>query len=100
MATTTTNGTAPTVADLSKQIDTLRRDLTDLTGTIADLGRSKSAELSDAARQKGVETAEYLGRRARDAQDQANQFVVNQPATALGLAAGAGFLIGYLSSRR
>lgn len=102
MAQTTTNGKPQdtTVADLSAQIEVLRKDLSELTGTIAGLGKTKSAELSEAARQKGAETVEFLSTRAREAQTQASSFVAQQPATALGIAAGAGFLVGFLSSRR
>ena len=104
MARATSNGTTTTdettIADLSKQIDVLRTDLSDLVGTLSALGISKSSELTDAAREKGEETAEYLALRAREAQAQAQQFITTQPATALGLAAGAGFLVGLLTSRR
>lgn len=109
MARASTNGSTKdvSVADLTSQIETLRKDLSDLTGTIADLGRSKKAELSDAAaqqvdaaRKKGIETADILGDHARDVQGQANDFVKSQPATALGIAAGVGFLVGLMSTRR
>lgn len=109
MARTNTNGSSSdvSVADLTDQIETLRKDLSDLTGTIADIGKTKKAQLADAAaqqvetaRQKGIETADLLGNHARDVQGQANDFVKSQPATALGIAAGVGFLVGLMSTRR
>lgn len=96
-----------TVADLTDQIDVLRRDLSALTGTMADLGKAKGSELTsaaaqqvDAAREKGAEAVEFASQRAKVAQHQANDFIQSQPATALGIAAGVGFLVGMMSTRR
>ncbi|MFT6676714.1 MAG: ElaB/YqjD/DUF883 family membrane-anchored ribosome-binding protein [Sulfitobacter sp.] len=109
MARASTNGSAKemTVADLNDQIETLRNDLSTLTGSIAELGKAKKSQLGDAAahqveiaRQKGLDAADALGHRAKDAQHQAEDFVKTQPATALGIAAGVGFLVGMMSSRR
>lgn len=104
-----TNGTEAetTISDLKEQIAILRSDLGELSGTIAGLGKSKSNELKDAtaqhaeaAREKGAEAAEFVSAQAKQAQTQANDFVKSQPGAALGIAAGFGFLVGYLSSRR
>lgn len=91
-----------TVDELSAQIETLRKDLSSLTETITELGREKKSELTDTARRKKAEAEaeEYISTQARDARDQATEFVSTQPATALGIAAGIGFLIGCLTSRR
>jgi ElaB/YqjD/DUF883 family membrane-anchored ribosome-binding protein len=109
MARASTNGSAKDVSveDLTNQIEILRKDLSDLTSTMSDMGKAKKAQLADAAaqqveaaRQKGIETADLLGSHARDVQGQANDFVKSQPATALGIAAGVGFLVGLMSTRR
>lgn len=109
MARTSANGSGKdaTVADLSAQIETLRKDLSALTGTINDLGKAKSSELKEAAsdrvemaREKGAEAAEAVTSRAKEVHEQANDFVKAQPATALGIAAGLGFLVGMLNARR
>jgi ElaB/YqjD/DUF883 family membrane-anchored ribosome-binding protein len=108
MANVTTNGTSSSdlkpssvsVEDLSKQIETLRKDLSKLTSSVADYGRGKADDLTTAARVKSAEAADELSARARDAQAQANQFITTQPGLALGIAAGAGFLVGLLTSRR
>ncbi|WP_069298394.1 DUF883 family protein [Neptunicoccus sediminis] len=110
MARTSANGSGKdaTVADLSAQIETLRKDLSALTGTINDLGKAKSAELTEAAtdrveaaaREKGAQTAQAVTDRAKEVHEQANDFVKSQPATALGIAAGLGFLVGMLNARR
>ncbi|MGJ8546552.1 MAG: DUF883 family protein [Sulfitobacter sp.] len=109
MARTSVNGSnaEPNLADLREQIDALRQDLHGLTGTIAEIGKAKGDKLSEAAnqqyeaaRQKGSEAADYARARARDVEHQARDFVNEQPTMALGIAAGAGFLVGMLSTRR
>lgn len=90
----------PTLQDLNNQISVLRRDMSSLTSTIADLSKSKAADLSSIAREKAAETADQIAARARAVQAQANDFVAAQPGTALGIAAGAGFLVGMMLSGR
>jgi len=102
MARLSTNGmdNDPSLAALSEQMGTLRADLAELANTVSAIGKHKSAEISEKARQTSAETAEYVAARAKEAHVRANDFVTTQPRTALGIAAGAGFLIGYLTSRR
>lgn len=90
----------PTVDDLSDQIKVLRKDISSLTGTIANLGKSKAAELTGTAREKTAETADEIAARARAMHAQANDFVTAQPGAALGIALGAGFLVGLMFSNR
>ncbi len=106
---TVSNGKSSEVAaaDLAEQIETIRTDLNHLTTLMTDLGKTKAADLSKAAREKvetakakGQESAEMLKGHASDLQDQAHDFVQRQPATALGVAAGIGFLVGFLSHRK
>ena len=94
-------------ADLSEQVETLRKDLASLTQTIADLGKAKGNEAVNAARAKvsdardhAADAAETARLQAMEFQDKADSFIKHQPATALGIAAGIGFLIGFLGSRR
>lgn len=93
--------------DVADQIATLRNDVNDLTRLIADLGKSKGDEISEAAQAKVDEMrdsarahAAAVSDQATALQGQANDFVRNQPATALGIAAGLGFLVGYMGSRK
>ena len=94
-------------SDLSAQIDTLRADLSTLTSTIADLAAAKgeyavsSAKAKvNSARDTVADQAETARLHALDLQDQANDFVHKQPGAALGIAAGMGFLVGFMSSRK
>ena len=64
-------------------------------------------EISEAAQAKVDELRETAASHAAAASDQAaalqgqaNDFVKNQPAAALGIAAGLGFLVGFMSSRK
>ncbi|PTX57070.1 ElaB/YqjD/DUF883 family membrane-anchored ribosome-binding protein [Litoreibacter ponti] len=93
--------------DVAAQLDTLRKDVSDLTSLIADLGKAKGGEISDAAKAKVDELHASARERAAAASDQAaalqgqaNDFIKNQPAAALGIAAGLGFLVGLMSSRK
>ncbi|MDW4499902.1 DUF883 domain-containing protein [Sulfitobacter sp. D35] len=97
----------PTTADLEAQIATLRDDLGTLTETLKGLGKAKKDELTElaalkaeVAKQKGSEAADAVVQQARDAEAQAREFVRTQPGTALGIAAGLGFLVGLMSARR
>jgi ElaB/YqjD/DUF883 family membrane-anchored ribosome-binding protein len=101
------SGNEATVADLTEEIQTLRDDLGSLTDTISELTKSKGNEVShiagrqvDAAQKKAAEAADFVNTRASDAQHQAENFVKEQPATALGIAAGLGFLVGMVGTRR
>lgn len=109
MATSTSGGSgkAPTVGDLAKQIETLQKDIGELTGLMAEMGKAQAARLGEEAearaqkmKQKGDEAASEAKAQAEHLHAQANDFIRTQPATALGIAAGIGFLIGLLMTRR
>jgi ElaB/YqjD/DUF883 family membrane-anchored ribosome-binding protein len=107
-STTTNSGTPETsIADLTAQIETLRKDLGILTDTITDYGKDKSNELqamaaerAKHAREKGREASDIVSARASDARHQAERYVTSKPVAALGIAAGIGFLVGLMSTRR
>ena len=103
------NGLSSTTSseDVAKQIAALQADIAALTETVGDYGKTKAAELRGAAkekgediRQKGEEHYEAMKGHAADLNAQANDFVAQKPAMALGIAAGVGFLVGMLSTRR
>jgi ElaB/YqjD/DUF883 family membrane-anchored ribosome-binding protein len=93
-------------ADVSEQIATLRRDISALTQTISDLTKSKGDEAVSTAKSKlsdvrdqAVEASETPRLMAMELQDKTDAFIKKQPAAALGIAAGVGFLAGFLGSR-
>ncbi len=95
------------VDDVTEQVAILRDDISALTSTIAKLMEDKSRQVAE----KGKETAEMaretVEARAADAADQArdakayvDDMVAKNPTGALAVAAGVGFLVGMLNSRR
>lgn len=93
--------------DLAAQVETLRQDLATLTHSISDLGKAKGDAAVNAAKAKmadvrdqAADTAETARLHAMELQGQADTFIKNQPAAALGIAAGVGFLVGFLGSRK
>lgn len=99
MAQTTTNSSA-SIEDLSVQIDALKHDIAAITQSLGDYGKAKQAELRDTARHTAQDLAETSKQRALQAQAEAENFVRTQPATALGIAAGLGFLVGMMTTRK
>lgn len=109
MVTKTMNGKNETAtpADLSAQIETLRADLGNLTQTIAGIGKAKGEEAADMTKAQlakvqaaATDQAEAARKHAVEMQGHANEFIRNQPAAAMGIAAGVGFLVGFMGSRK
>lgn len=93
--------------DVAEQIDNLRADIAKLSNAMAELGRAKGDEFrsyaktqADAARAKAHDGADYMRENAKMAYSKANDFVVERPAAALGIAAAVGFIIGHFSARK
>lgn len=104
MTTTTKNGFANandvSVEDLSKQINALKSDLATLTESVSDYTKSRTSEMTAAAKARAKEAAQTGRDKAIEAQQYTEDFIRTQPATALGIAAGLGFLIGMVTARR
>lgn len=94
-------------SDVTEQMAILRDDIRSLSETITELAQAKGVEMSQAAKDQvasaretanaGVDAAKQ---QAAQLQGQANDFVRDQPAVALGIAAGLGFLVGMLTTRK
>lgn len=80
---------APTIEDIAADLAALRADL-------AALVESKAAE----SRQSGVDLLDRLRADAERHGREAEAVVRSQPGTALGIAAGLGFLVGLMAARR
>ncbi len=98
--------TEPTTEDLARQMDALKGDLAKITETLGELGRAQGRALADdmraraeRARQEGERQAEYLQHRAEEMVDEAAEMVRRQPAMAMGIAAGIGFLVGMMTRK-
>lgn len=110
-STTPTKSEDITLDDLNAQMQTLKSDIAALTSAVGAYGKAKGAEAMDgakanarAAKELTADQIEALSAHAQklgqDLHNQADTFVKQQPATALGIAAGAGFLIGLLTARK
>ncbi|MEO8241391.1 MAG: DUF883 domain-containing protein [bacterium] len=94
---------AENVADFEAQIAALRADIARLSEVLAAMASTGSQNIQDAARQafadlkaKGEEAADQ----ATGAMDDVTDSVRRHPLQSLGIAAGAGMLIGLLMGRR
>jgi len=97
--------------ELSAQVDNLREDLSGLVGAVTDYGTAqgqRAAEQASGVARDAVghsqETSRKQARRfasqAGELQAQADDFVSRQPQVALGIAVGAGFLVGLWAARK
>lgn len=109
MATAKSTESSPQkdIERLTEQVATLRKDISGIVEALGDLGHSsrdaaverasrKAAELRDSGQEHlhaAQHRAEDLGRQATDA-------VRHQPAAAVGLAVGLGFLLGFMTGRK
>ncbi len=89
-----------TVEDLSIQMSILKDDIAALTGSVSDYSKTKARDAKDQARTTAHDYAEAGKEKAVEAQQNAEAFIRTQPATAMGIAAGVGFLVGLIAARR
>jgi len=85
--------------ELSRQLSALREDMAQLaklvTGIAGRRGHSMAADIAEGFN----EAEQYVARKSRTAEAQLEGSVVANPLLAIGLAAGAGLLIGALARR-
>lgn len=93
--------------DLRRQLEALRADLASVTSTLAEIGKHKgdavAGSLRDGASKifaAGEEKAGQMAHAAGDIYAEYSEMTRRNPATALGIAAGVGFIVGLLLSRR
>ncbi|WP_292019050.1 DUF883 domain-containing protein [Maritimibacter sp. UBA3975] len=108
--TTTTagrNGMDKDVKDLQAQIEQLKGDVSELTTTLRDVGNSTAAEYKTRAKKTAKKARAKGQKAAQDAQDSAAAYyrtaegqVRENPAAAVGIAAGVGFMVGLFLSRK
>ncbi|KIN62939.1 DUF883 domain containing protein [Sulfitobacter noctilucicola] len=94
------NKTDISVEDLSKQIELLKSDIAGLTSSVSEYTVAKGTAAKDTAKAKAEELAAAGKDKALEAQLHTEEFIRTQPATALGIAAGVGFLVGMITARR
>lgn len=115
-----TNGKAAEadLVALQKQIASLKEDLSNITATLGDYGKHQSLSTLDSAKAQAetmraqtlaklealtaqaATQLEAMRAQAGNVATQADTFVKERPATAVGIAAGIGFALGLLTARR
>ncbi|MBL4916680.1 DUF883 family protein [Szabonella alba] len=96
-----------TYEEMKEQFAVLKADLEVLGTKMADAGRESARDVYRRARRTGrravsaaEEGVDYVGTQFDDTLTRAENFTRERPGTALGLAAGAGFLLAMMLSRR
>ena len=107
MAHAAKNHKTNSTEELHAQLLTLKSDVSDLAQTMRAIGVERKDDVKaaashhvDAMQQKGKDTLESLQKSAVSAGAQAEQSVRDHPAAAIGIAAGLGFLVGLVASRK
>jgi ElaB/YqjD/DUF883 family membrane-anchored ribosome-binding protein len=97
----------PTAEELPQQIDALRADVAAIAETLQGLGlaagQAGAEGMKDRARQARAGTEariEEMHARLEAVMDEADRVARDRPATAMGISAGLGFLVGLLLGRR
>ncbi|MBE0554337.1 MAG: DUF883 domain-containing protein [Rhodobacteraceae bacterium] len=97
----------PDVEELTAQIATLKADLARLADTVKGQGEGLAEEVAararrayDHVRDEAAQRAGQVRERAEGYLETADTAVKTHPATAMGLAVGAGFLLGLILARR
>lgn len=93
--------------DVTNQMKVLREDVAKLTEIVAEYGKARSRELTSEAANKaadvaqtGKDAAKAVQTKAQNGYADAEEAVRQNPAAAVGIAAGMGFLVGLVASRR
>tara|TARA_R110000765_G_scaffold296335_1_gene391485 strand:- start:332 stop:652 length:321 start_codon:yes stop_codon:yes gene_type:complete len=88
------------IDDLASQLATLKNDIAELTGAMTNFSKTRGRAAADQAKTTAQGLADTGRVKAAEAQESAEEFIRTQPATALGIAAGIGFLVGLVAARR
>ena len=95
------------IEQLSEQIATLRSDISTISQTLYDLGRQSGDSAVNGARRKAADLRDAGQQHLHSAQHQAEEMGHQaadagraQPAAAMGLAVGMGFLLGFITGRK
>jgi len=106
MAAAPTTKTEISGADIEAQLSQLREDVSTLAKSVGALGAAKTASLKRGAKKRldGIgeasdEAIAALGQQVTEMEQQIAGHVRERPLTALGVAAGVGFLIALMLRR-
>jgi ElaB/YqjD/DUF883 family membrane-anchored ribosome-binding protein len=94
----TTKG-ATDLEELTRQLSALRDDMAKLAKTVAGIAGRRSSEMAADIAEGFSEAEHYIERKGRSTEAKLEGTVANHPLLALGLAVGAGLLVGALARR-
>lgn len=107
MAQPTKNNVSDLSGDVNQQMSVLREDIANLASAVADYGKAQGQHLKSAASEKaahaaqaGSATAAAVKEKAEVAYSDAEDAIRANPTAAIGIAAGLGFLVGMIATRR
>jgi ElaB/YqjD/DUF883 family membrane-anchored ribosome-binding protein len=93
--------------DVNHQLTVLREDIANLAAALAEYGKAQGQSLKAAATEKATDTAEAgteamqrARAKAEVAYSDAETGIRENPVAAVGIAAGLGFLVGMIATRR
>lgn len=84
---------------LSQQLDALREDMSRLTHTVTGIAGGRGSDIAADIAEGIGEAKHYVESNGKSVENQLEETVAAHPLLALGLAAGAGLLIGAMSRR-
>lgn len=84
---------------VSRQLSALREDVSRLTATVSAITGRRGSRLAADIAEGFDEAKHYAESKGRSAEAQLEESVAAHPFVTIGLAAGAGFLVGALSRR-
>jgi len=95
------------IDQLSQQIATLKQDIAEISTTLGGLGQSsrdaavkRARDTAAALKETGEQHMQSAQRHAEEMGQQATDAVRRQPAAAVGIAVGVGFLLGFMTGRK
>ena len=93
---------SPAQADLeglAEQFSALREDMAKLTHSVAAIAESRGRRMASDISDGMGEAVHFVERKGRNAEAELEKSIAAHPLVALGLAAGAGLLIGAMTRR-
>lgn len=102
----TGNASEVHASDVEAQIGQIREDIANLTKTVGAYGTSKAGKVAGQAEQAGLDLAEASHSALENVRDEVKSVekdleaqVRNKPLQAVGIAAGVGFLLAFMTRR-
>jgi len=97
--TTAQASTASDFEAVSQQLAALRKDMSRLADTVTGIAGRRGSHVADDIAEGYGEARQYVEKTGKSAEHQLEASIAAHPLLAIGLAAGAGFVVGAMSWR-